>query len=285
MEIKLCAFADEYSSSLDEQIKGLRENNIYYIELRGVDGKNITAWDVEDAVNWKKKLSEGDIKVWSIGSPLGKVKLSDSWEDHLATAEKLFKMANILECQNVRMFSFFTSQYERDAETVFSRLCEMKALADKYGVTLCHENEKGVFGDNAERCLDLLKRVDGLKNVFDPANYVQCSQDIPAALALLSDKTYYYHIKDALYADGSVVPAGKGDGHLEKMISEITCDTVLTLEPHLRVFDGYSEIDSSGLKNKYTYASAQNAFAAAVNALKDILKKLGFTEENRAWKK
>ena len=57
MEIKLCAFADEYSSSLDEQIKGLRENNIYYIELRGVDGKNITAWDVEDAVNWKKKLS------------------------------------------------------------------------------------------------------------------------------------------------------------------------------------------------------------------------------------
>ena len=57
MEIKLCAFADEYSSALDRQIEALVKFKIPYIELRGVDGKNVTAWEVSDAENWKKKPS------------------------------------------------------------------------------------------------------------------------------------------------------------------------------------------------------------------------------------
>ena len=41
-KLKLSAFADEASAALTEQIKALKENDIPYIEVRGVDGKNIS---------------------------------------------------------------------------------------------------------------------------------------------------------------------------------------------------------------------------------------------------
>lgn len=285
MEIKLCAFADEYSSELSKQIDALCEFDIPYLELRGVDGKNVTAWELSDAKNWKKQLDQKGIKVWSIGSPLGKIKLDDPFDAHLATAEKLFQMANSLECENVRMFSFYTSEHEKDRDEVFEKLAKMVSLAEKYGVVLCHENEKGIWGDLAPRCLEISDRLPEIKTVFDPANYVQCGQDIESALKMLEDRIYYYHIKDALYEDGAVVPAGAGDGRLKEMLSGIKTNAVLTLEPHLRVFKGYSDIDDTKLKNKYEYESAEKAFGAAVDALETLLSSLGYKKESRVWKR
>ena len=39
--MRLCAFADEASVSLDGQIEALKRNNISLLEIRGVDGENI----------------------------------------------------------------------------------------------------------------------------------------------------------------------------------------------------------------------------------------------------
>ena len=47
--VKLCAFADEASKSLDGQIEALKRNGIYAIELRGVDGTNIADLTDEQA--------------------------------------------------------------------------------------------------------------------------------------------------------------------------------------------------------------------------------------------
>ena len=41
MMIKLCAFADEAESSLAGQIAALKRNNIPYLELRSIAGKNV----------------------------------------------------------------------------------------------------------------------------------------------------------------------------------------------------------------------------------------------------
>ena len=38
----LSAFADEYSSDFTEQLKALRNFGINFLELRGVDGKNVS---------------------------------------------------------------------------------------------------------------------------------------------------------------------------------------------------------------------------------------------------
>ena len=284
MEIKLCAFADEASPLLSEQIAALNRHNIPYLEIRGVNGKNISKCTPEDAVEWKRELDAGGIRVWSIGSPIGKVAIGKPFEEHLALAENLFRIANVLDCDKVRMFSFYEVE-EADEEKVWANLEALCELAARYGITLYHENEKGIWGDVAARCVSILDHVPALRSVFDPANYVQCGQNIPEALALLRDRTGYYHIKDAMADDGSVVPAGMGDGCLEQVLAGISEDTVLTLEPHLKVFDGYGGIDHTELKNKFVYKTSEESFAAAVDALKALLKKLNYKEENRTWKK
>ena len=67
MNIRLSAFADEASANFAEQIRVLREERIPYIELRGLDGKNVSDLTEEEAKRYKEMLDEGGIAVWSVG--------------------------------------------------------------------------------------------------------------------------------------------------------------------------------------------------------------------------
>lgn len=282
MNIRLSAFADEASADFAEQIRVLREECIPYIELRGLDGKNVADLTLDEAKRYKGMLDEGGIAVWSIGSPLGKIGIHDDFTEHLKKAERVFRLSKIFGTEKVRVFSFFTDTPERDEAEVFSRMRQLVALADECGVVLYHENEKKIYGDTAARCERLLDAVPRLRCVFDPANFVQCGQNVAAALSLLERRIDYYHIKDAL-ADGTVVPAGEGEGSIQRMIAGIGKDSVLTLEPHLTVFEGYAGIDHTELKNKYTFGSSRAAFAAAAQALRKVLRENSYREENGIW--
>ena len=44
------------------------------------------------------------------------------------------------------------------------------------------------------------------------------------------------------------------------------------------MFDGYAGIDSTELKNRYRFSSNEEAFDAAVRALKNVLKEAGYRE-------
>jgi hypothetical protein len=62
-------------------------------------------------------------------------------------------------------------------------------------------------------------------------------------------------------------------------------DTVLTLEPHLAVFEGYDKIDGEKLNHKFYFESNRQAFDAAVKALKGVLTSNGYTEINGGFEK
>lgn len=96
---------------------------------------------------------------------------------------------------------------------------------------------------------------------------------------LLHKKTDYFHIKD-LSATGELVPAGCGEGKIDKLVEMLTGDKVLTLEPHLRVFEGYAGIDGTRMRHRYVYKSGDEAFDAAAEALKGLLVKAGYREKN-----
>lgn len=54
---------------------------ISYFEPRGIDGKNISTLSDEEVIKLKEKMDKAGIKVSSIGSPIGKVKLEEPfWE-------------------------------------------------------------------------------------------------------------------------------------------------------------------------------------------------------------
>ncbi|MBR7160014.1 MAG: sugar phosphate isomerase/epimerase [Clostridia bacterium] len=283
--IKLSAFADEYSNNFDKQIEALVKNNIPYIELRSLDGMNVKDMTLDQAYEYKRKLDNYGIEVWSIGSPLGKVDVGVDIDEYMQVVRHVLDLCEIFGAKRVRMFSFFTSEYDKYADKVVSMLSIMVKEATTRGILLCHENEKHIYGDSPERILHLLDNVDGLCYVYDPANYLQCGEDIDKCLSMTADRAEYYHIKDVDTSTDLLVPAGYGDGKIDKMIKLIDRDTVLTLEPHLKVFDGYAEIDGEEMKNKFKFDTNEEAFDFAVKSLKELLIKCGYIEVGDAWTK
>lgn len=279
MNFKLCAFADEADKNIDGQIKALLENDIRLLEIRGVDGENISEISLQKAKEVREKLDDGGIVVWSVGSPFGKIKITDDFEKHFDSFKYGIEKAHILGAKNIRMFSFFVPKEEADAcfDKVMERLDKFRIAAKDSGVLLCHENEKGIFGDTADRCRLIHDTLPEIKAVFDPANFVQCGENTITAWEKLSQYVEYMHIKDAL-ADGKVVPAGNGIGNVKRLVSRYGGE-VLTLEPHLSVFDGLKKLEADEKTNidEFKYPNKRVAFDVAVDALKGILK-----DESRA---
>ncbi|MDY3724328.1 MAG: sugar phosphate isomerase/epimerase [Candidatus Borkfalkiaceae bacterium] len=282
--IKLCAFADESASSIEGQIEALKRNNIDYLELRGVDGKNVSKLTDEEALAIYDKLNASDVKVWSIGSPLGKVDIECDFEEYKNTARRICKIAKIFHTDRIRMFSFFHA-YEK-SEKVHKYLKEFTDIAKEENVTMYHENEKDIYGDVLKRVVEILDRNSELHSVYDPANYIQTGEYADDTLNALVDRTDYFHIKDVIRSTGELVPAGYGDGKIDKLIEMIgKRDVVLSVEPHLAIFKGFAQIDKTEMKNKFTFSSNEEAFDAAVNSLKKVLNEAGYKEENKVFVK
>ena len=281
--IKLCAFADESSPALEGQIKALKRNNIEYLEIRNVNGKNVKDFTVAEAKEYQKQLSDNGLSVWSIGSPLGKELVNINMGSYMDVVKYVYELANIFNTQNVRVFSFYEALNDR--QRVIDNLNVMQECAKKYNVKLCHENERGIYGDVPERILDILDNVKGLEYVYDPANFILSGVDPKDSMPKLSDLATYFHIKDAVMKTEEIVPSGFGDGKILDIINRISDEKVLTLEPHLKVFEGYSQIDKAEMKNKFTYPNNETAFDVAVNSLKDLIIKAGYREVSGGFNK
>ena len=276
----LSAFADEASPMLDEQIKALQEEGISLIELRGVDGKNVSGLTIEEAQAAKTKLDAAGIRLSALGSPYGKASLGQTFDEHLASFKHGLELCKVLDCKRIRMFSFYPAgPVEEAREEVLRRLEIMLTLAEEAGVQLVHENEKGIYGDDTARNADLLNHFGArLGFAFDPANFVQCGVNTLEAYEQLHDRITYMHIKDALLADGAVVSAGNGDGHVAEILGKLNAErddeVILTVEPHLTVFAGLKNLQDEELKHHESYPDSRTAFHAAVSALKGILEQL-----------
>lgn len=279
-EIQIFAFADEASADFDAQIKAMQRNGLNGIEIRNVGDKNVTDLTVEEAKEVRRKMDDAGLATWAIGSPLGKIHIeTGDFPAHLEKFKRTLEIADFLSAENIRMFSFFMPNGKDPAifrDEVIDRLGKFADLTAGSGIALCHENEKGIYGDNAARCLDVLNAVPQLHGVFDPANFVQCGQNTLEAWELLKDRVKYMHIKDALW-DGSVVPAGKGDGNVPAIVREFIArgGKQFTIEPHLKVFKGLADLEQEGEQSKvgerFVFDSNDAAFDAACEAFKALL--------------
>lgn len=274
----LSAFSDEYADGLKEQCQALNEFGIQYMEIRGVNGKNISTLTKQEVLEAKSVLNDYQIKVSSIGSPLGKIKIDGDIDGHLEIAKRVFETANELGAKNIRAFSFYLPEgksREQCKGQVYDAIGQLLNLADSHGVTLCHENEALIYGESPEKCLELLKYFNGkLKCVLDMGNFVLDGYNPMQAYNLLKEYIEYFHIKDALYA-GAIVPAGKGEAQIKEILNEYkqsrAKDTFITLEPHLQTFSGLNALVGKTFKNPYKYENQQTAFTDAVEKLKGLL--------------
>lgn len=272
--VTLSAFADEISADLAEQLTVLKQHNIKYMELRSVWNKNVKDFTDSEVETIKRELAAAGIGVSAIGSPLGKIGINDDFEQHLADLRRIIEIAKQLEAPFIRIFSFYIPQGEKAEDyrqKVHNRLRTMVAVAKMEApqITLLHENEKEIYGDTAARCLDLMENIkaDNFAAIFDPANFVQVGQKpFDDCFPLLKPYIRYMHIKDAILADGKVVPTGEGDGGIPEILADLNksgFSGFLSLEPHLTV---------AGKSHGFT---GPESFGVAVSALKGVLDKLG----------
>jgi len=129
-------------------------------------------------------------------------------------------------------------------------------------------------------------KCDFMGAVFDPANFVQCGvKTYPEAYMLLKEHIAYMHIKDALYKDHSVVPAGLGDGRVADILTDLYrsgFDGFLSIEPHLGSFNGFAELELNAKINAKISAMPRGGpklFAVACEALKRIIAEIGAKAE------
>lgn len=252
--IEISGFSDEIASDFQTQLKTVNELGMSYISLRGIDDKNIGDYSVEmikkDVI---PRLKQWNIGVSSIGSPIGKIYIDDevTFERQLVMLKSLCEISQLLNCQYIRIFSFYIPKkdnFDDYKNVVISKLKEFAKIAEQYNIVLLHENEKDIFGDIARRCKLILDEVNSpnFKAIFDFANFVQCGEDTQDCYDLLSDDIAYIHIKDAVYKDNVNVLCGTGDGQIESILVqffESGYQGFLTLEPHLVVFDAIKDLE------------------------------------------
>ena len=263
------AFADEAAQDLDGQIAACKANGISAIELRGVNGKNISDITPDEAREIKAQLEAAGIAVSSIGSRYGKCELD------MEAFQQTVEAAKILEAEYIRMFSF----YEGTKEERFAWVKEMADYAASQGVKCCHENESRIFGEGPEACKELLDFCgENLGCVFDFANFLNCGYDAMEAYELLKPYITYFHIKDYCNDWKQVVPAGWGAGRIAEILADFDQSNFgcfwLSIEPHLKVFGGMEVFDAETkkkLEEKQAYATQEESFAAAANALHEVI--------------
>ncbi|MBE6596479.1 MAG: sugar phosphate isomerase/epimerase [Ruminococcaceae bacterium] len=275
----ISAFADEYADSFEEQLHALRGFGIGHIEIRHLDGKNISLLGENEVKEARTMLDAFGIKASAVGSPLGKIKLDGDLSSHMETARRVFESANILGAGFIRIFSFYAPDGKNITDMrgeALGALEELVLLAREHGVTLCHENEAKIYGDIPSRCKELLDHFGGeLKCVFDMGNFVLEGVDpYPEAYELLREYIAYFHVKDALAA-GAIVPAGKGEAKIKEILSAhrgyAKEDFFVSLEPHLQTFSGLNALVGRSFKNPYQYEDQKAAFSDAVNKFKELI--------------
>ncbi len=239
----LSGFADEISADFDEQCRVLNELGMGSIEFRSAWGTNVLDLEDDQIERVRKTLNEHGLRMSSVGSPIGKISIHDDFEEHLRRFDRALHVARVFEAPYIRLFSFFIPKGDDPGTYRDEVLRRMTALADAaqgHDVVLLHENEKNIYGDSPERCLDIVQSVGSrqLRLTWDAANFVQCGyRPHSDGYAMLRPHLgAYIQIKDAHLATGEVVPAGEGDGEVRATIQALRADGFdgfFSLEPHL----------------------------------------------------
>jgi sugar phosphate isomerase/epimerase len=268
----LSGFIDEISPDFTRQCQVAAGLGLTYAEVRSAWDINILDLDPDQLHTMKETLTAHGLQVSSIGSPIGKIFIDEPFPAHLDRMRHAAEVARFFDAPYIRIFSFFLRPGEDPAahrDEVIDRMRALTRVAEEADVILLHENEKEIYGDIPSRCLDIVRSVGSphLRLAWDPANFVQVGvQPYTDGYAMLRNHLEYIQIKDAHAADGSVVPAGQGDGEVARTISALHhdgFDGFFSLEPHLNL--GHTLGGFSG----------PELFRTAWQALTDIFKDQG----------
>ena len=264
----ISGISDEAGQPIEVQIKAHNDLGWDHMELRMVDGTNITQLSDSDFDRVCDALAEAGKKVSCFGSAVANWARPITCDpqidrDDMATAIPRMKR---LGTEFIRVMS-----YPNDADNPVSdsewrneAIARMKVLAkmgEDAGITLAHENCSGWGGLSAENSNILLGEVNSpaLKVVFDTGNPVTYGQDSWEYYQSVRKDIAYVHIKDAKKVNGEDVYTfcGEGEGAVKEILADLLgsgYDGGISIEPHLAavIHTGASTDNADELYQSYT---------------------------------
>src|SRR5471030_2977180 len=97
MPYRLSAFSDEISPDIQVQMDHLLENGITSCAMRGANGKNVMEFEDFQVKLMKTQFFNSGIRFSCIGSPVGKIKVTDPFEPELERLKKAAKLEQAFE--------------------------------------------------------------------------------------------------------------------------------------------------------------------------------------------
>lgn len=264
---RLAGFGDEIDADPRVQVAVLQALGANHIDVRSAWDTNIVLMSDRQLAELAALFSGAKMGVSAIASPIGKVDVALSVEHEVERLRRAITAALALSAKYIRIFSFYHAGREAHEvrDDVITRMRALAETAEEAGVILLHENEKDIFGDIPSRVLDIIETVNSpaLRVCWDAANFVQVGiKPFDEAYSLLRPYLEYVHVKDALFADASVVPAGAGDGQVPRTINALRdsgYSGFVSLEPHLTKAFGLG-----GFSGPASFGLAARAFASVV---------------------
>ena len=254
----ISGFTDEVSDDLDVQIRALKELGWKHIDLRTVDGKNVSTLSDDEFKRVHGRLVENDIEIACFGSTVanwGREVGTDLEQDllELHTSISHMKSAGV---RYLRIMSYKVAEpipLDSEMETVFiDSIRKIVEIAEDNGVICLHENCQTWGGQSYLHSLRLLEAIDSdaLRLVFDTGNPVSMRdvrggdpyyyQDPYLFFEQVKEFVDYIHIKDAVMESDGVhyVFPGQGGGKVReilKNVSETRPGLPISIEPHVSV--------------------------------------------------
>lgn len=239
--------SDEAGQAIETQIKAHQELGWQHLELRLVDGTNLTQLSDEqfDAVH--AKVSEAGMKVSCFGSAIA------NWARPITCDPKIdvedlaraIPRMHRFGTRFIRVMSYPNDpknplgEPEWRAEAI-RRMKTLAKMAEDGGVILAHENCSGWGGLSAENSNILLGEVNSpaLKVVFDTGNPPTYRQNSWEYYQTVYESIVYVHIKDARIVDDKEVYTycGEGGGCVKEIVTDLLAkgyEGGFSIEPHL----------------------------------------------------
>ncbi len=267
----LSGFADEAANhkTAVEQFAAFAALGLQYFSIRFIDVgsgiKNVMALSKAEIQKVRQLMNEYELNVSSIGSPIGKIKLSDTddgthnkyvpFKQYLSRdVKKACELAHAFETKLIRGFSFYhpkgTDPWEAVPEVV-DRLGQIAEVVHRSDLTFGLEVEANLVGQTGELLAEIHKQVNhpAMMLIFDAANIVcqgYSTADTFAQYKAMRSGLGWLHIKDYLAPrtaekGGHVnedtlknfVPADQGDAAHEAILRDFA-RVIPALERKLR---------------------------------------------------
>lgn len=259
---------DESGPDIATQIQAHRELGWEHMELRAIEGANLTLLPEEQFDAVYGAVTEAGMKVSCFASAIANwarpitTDFSVDVEDLKGAIPRMHRFGT----EFIRVMSYPNDQNnpvgepEWRAEAI-RRMKELAKIAEDGGIILVHENCSGWGGLSAENSNILLGEVDSpaLKVVFDTGNPVTYGQNAWDYYQQVRQDIVYVHIKDAKKIDGTdhYTYCGEGDGCVREIVADLLAsgyDGGFSIEPHLAaiIHTGQKADSAARLYESYT---------------------------------